>query len=253
MSSLIFGIDIEAGGLKGDFAQVFTVGLQRINSDNPGSLEYEPEMFGIQHYVTPPTCKYRHPVKDGHLPVYDDTPLLKAVWERLSEADMLVGWYSKGYDVKFLNTRGVFNGLPPLPPIAHVDLYYTAKGNFTLSSNRLAAWAEFLGLEQKTPLLRATWRAAANGDPAALAYVTEHCKVDVKLLDGVYARLRPFVRLHPRVEGADLSLCRYCGSPRLQKRGKQLTSQKLTQQRVQCQKCGAWDKRLEREIEQLGL
>jgi len=220
---VILGIDIEATDLKADFGTVLTVDVIRI--DPTGVMQYKPESFNLFDYKenrgtwVPEggTLKQGKPMVRTN----DDALLLVDVQKRLSEADIWTGWYSKGYDLPFLNTRMLLAGVPPLPPIPHIDLYFTARSNYKLSSNRLAAWQEFLNLtDAKTPLLRKTWREAGAGDLEALKYVSEHCHQDVLVLRGVYERLKSSIRLHPRVGGPDTGLCRVCGGQKFQSRGK---------------------------------
>lgn len=245
---LILGVDIEATDLKADFGTVLTVDLIRI--DPTGVMRYKPESFNLYDYkenrgTWVPEGKR---LKDG-VPLVrtnDDSLLLLDVNKRMAEADILTGWYSKGYDLPFLNTRMLLTGAPPLPPIPHIDLYFTARSNYKLSSNRLAAWQEFLDLEvSKTPLLRKTWRDAGAGDLEALKYVSEHCDKDVLVLRGVYERLKPMIRLHPRVAGPNTGLCRICGGDKFQSRGKVYSGNTKTwKQKALCvtpvQRQGEW-------------
>ncbi len=172
----------------------------------------------------------------------DDVALLGEVYEILADADMWVTWYGIKYDVPFLNTRMLEAGFSPLPNIPHVDLWFTARHHLKLSSNRLANVQDFLQLkDSKTPLTRRVWREAEAGDAKSQEYIVDHCLKDVKVLEGAYERLRPYVRTHPRVAG--FGPCRACGSKRMQKRGIAITKLKNEKQRVQCQACGAWDTR----------
>jgi len=132
-----------------------------------------------------------------------DARLLKFVHKVLTEdADIIVSWYGKEYDRKFLNSRMLMVGLPPLPPLnsEHVDLYFTARGNLKLHANRLQSVSEALGCPySKTPVRADIWRMAMREDPQAMRYIIDHCKRDVDILVWCYMKLRPFVRQHPYV------------------------------------------------------
>lgn len=223
-SPVILGLDIEATNLKPDFGTVLAVGTK--------ALGKRAKILNLLDFYPP--CGTCHRSKTD-----SDSLLLAEAHKVLSSADLWVGWYSKGFDLKFLNARMLIAGLDPLPPIPHIDLYFIAKHHFNLSSNRLAAWQEFLDLRvEKTPLKRAIWRAAGAGEPAALGYVATHCRRDTEVLEGVYMRLRSFVRTHPFVNGP--ANCRVCGSAQLERRGFALTVLKTPRQRVRCRNCGHW-------------
>lgn len=183
----------------------------------------------------------KHCSKCGRVDAVDDKPLIAQAHKVLASADMWVTWYGKGFDAKFINTRVLDAGLPPLPDIPHVDLYWTARGNLKLSSNRLANVQNFLQLPtHKTPLTRRVWRRAQAGDVKSIEYIIDHCEKDVDVLDEAYQRLKPYVRQHPRV--STVEACRVCGEA-VQKRGFALTTLRGPRYRVQCTGCGAWETR----------
>lgn len=219
--------DIESTNLDADFGTTLAFGWKVLGDKKAHTIS-------LLDFCDP--CK-----SCGKFDAHSDVALLERVWEILSTADVVVTWYGKGFDEKFLNTRMLDAGLPPMPNVPHVDLYFTAKHKLKLSSNRLASVQEFLRLPvAKTPLTRNTWRAAEAGDAKALKYIEHHCLMDVEVLEGAYLKLRPFVRQHPRVNG--YGPCRVCGAE-VQSRGIVLTAKKNEKRRVWCPKCGHWDSR----------
>lgn len=172
----------------------------------------------------------------------DDTGLMKAVYKIISAADVIVSWYGKGYDIKYLNSRMIIAGLNVLPPVPHVDLYFTARFQLKLRSNRLASVQDFLQLEEsKTKLDMRLWMVARDGEPkerkAALLYIDEHCRKDVLVLEQAYMKLRPLVRTHPNM-GASNGGCRVCGSTDCQPDGKQIVNNRI-KARIRCTNCSA--------------
>jgi hypothetical protein len=158
-----------------------------------------------------------------------------------NEADILVTYYGKEYDRKFLNTRMLMAGLPPLPPLSseHVDLYFTSRGTLKLHSNRLQAVSEALGCPMsKTPVRADVWRYAQRGDPKAMAYVIDHCRLDVDILEWCYMKLRAYVRQHPPIT-ANRGDCRVCGTNRWKSQGRR-TRMGRVDRRLRCGGCGAW-------------
>ena len=218
--------DIEATDLEASFGHVLCVGYKYLDAKRT-------KVVSLEDVPKP---------KPGEEP---DAPLMREIHRVLTEeADIIVTYYGKGYDRKFLNTRMLLADLPPLPPLnsEHVDLYFTARGNLKLHSNRLQAVAETLGCPvEKTPVKAQTWRLAMRGDRKALAYVVEHCRRDVEILEWCYKKLRPFVRQHPPT-GA-FGACRVCGADRWQRRGRAISTTAVAKMRIQCQGCGAWSTR----------
>ena len=157
------------------------------------------------------------------------------------EADIIVSYYGKGFDWKFLNTRMLLAGLPPMPPLGmhHIDMYYTAKFNLKLHSNRLQAVSETLGCPvSKTPVRADVWRKAQRGHKESVAYVIEHCKRDIEVLEWVYLKLRGFIRQHPLMGAVEA--CKNCASVKFQFRGYTTNSKGVVSRRRQCNGCGFW-------------
>jgi uncharacterized protein YprB with RNaseH-like and TPR domain len=227
-ASKVLLLDIEASSLEADFGHCYCFGYKWLG-------EKRPRILSMTDYAKPcTTCK--------RVDTMSDKRLMQTVYPLMSQADVWVGWYSKGYDIRFLNTRMLDAGLPPLPPVAHVDLYWTARWQLKLSSNRLASVQDFLQLKaSKTPLNKRVWRQAQAGHGPSLRYIEEHCLADVEVLEQAYEKLRPLVRSHPHVRGQ--GPCRVCGSEKLQRRGLAVGTWVKPRYRYQCQECGAWQTR----------
>ena len=128
----------------------------------------------------------------------DDTELCLAIRNSLEEADILIGWNSKLFDIPFLNARLMQAGEKPMrKDIMHIDLMYYAKGQFMrIGSAKLDNVQKFFGTETgKTVIDWDTWALAATGDPKALDEVVQHCQNDVYALAEVFDELKPNVRL----------------------------------------------------------
>ncbi len=128
----------------------------------------------------------------------DDVALVVALRDYLEQFDMLVGWYSKMFDIPFLNTRLLIgNERPMRTDIMHLDPIYKArKGSLTLHSARLDAVAKTFRLPvQKTGLDPDIWNDAADGVTEAMDYVVQHCEADVLVLRMVFHILKPLVKV----------------------------------------------------------
>lgn len=130
----------------------------------------------------------------------DDVAVAVALRDYLEQFDFIVGWYSKMFDVPYLNTRLFIAGERPLrSDLKHVDAIWKAKkGNLALHSARLDALAKTLRLDvQKSGLDPDIWNDAADGEKYAMDYVVEHCELDVLVLRKVfYAMKQMFPIIH---------------------------------------------------------
>lgn len=177
----------------------------------------------------------------------DDGPLLRHVAPVLSEADMWITHNGKRFDVPFFNSRLVRLGLPPLPPTAHVDTYNSiARHGLKVSSRRLGALADFLGVEEgKESLGMGPWkelrRGTRKGRDSILNKIAEYCKQDVRCLEAVYDRLKVLYSAGPSL-AVEAGQCPRCGIfETLQRRGYNIR-QTGRDQRFQCQACGGWSR-----------
>jgi uncharacterized protein YprB with RNaseH-like and TPR domain len=225
--------DIESTHLKADWATLRCIGWK---------------WYGDPAVHVPSLMDYRGWNRD----VTDDRKLLADFHKVLMEADMLVTYFGKGFDLKMIQSKFLEYDLPVLPSIPHVDLFFTVKSNMTLTRKSLDNVSRYLNLEnEKSYVSGKIWKRAMAGHPESINYVIEHCKADVLVLEELYTKLKPLVRTHPRVAGWEP--CRTCGSTKLQSRGQALTISKGTRYRIQCQDCGAWETRSSKHMEDSGI
>lgn len=223
MTAKVTAFDIEATGLKADFAFLLTCSFGDVG-------EKKVELFTLRSY-------------GDKNPLLYEKELVHDVREFMCEdIDVLLSYYGKGYDIPFLNSKMLEYGFDALPNLPHVDLYWTAKSNLSLSRKSMQNVGYFTQIShEKSPVEGRLWKRAMTGDLGALREIEKHNVADIDVLRDVYIKLRPYVRMHPRLNG-NLA-CRFCGAFRLQNRGLYVTHLKNDQQRVQCQACGSWDKR----------
>ena len=176
----------------------------------------------------------------------NDKLMLIDIANVFAQADIVCSWYGIGFDVKFLNSRMLYHHLPPLPNVAHLDLWWTCKKTFALNSNRLQSFQEFAELEDaKNRIMPMLWIKAMSGHGPSLKYVKDHCYHDIEVLRLAYKRMQPFISGHPTMRKVlnDKShpVCDNCGSYKIQQRGKLITMARHYV-RYQCQECGHWFK-----------
>jgi uncharacterized protein YprB with RNaseH-like and TPR domain len=106
-----------------------------------------------------------------------------------------IGSHNTGFDLKFIRTRAVANGLPfpVFGSISHKDVYYIIKNKFKLHRSGLeTACNELIGRTLKTHFDGNTWRHAVQGNQTALGYIFDHCQRDVKDLETLTHKVMDF-------------------------------------------------------------
>lgn len=170
-----------------------------------------------------------------------DWTICKKLHEVLSEADAVIAHNGDKFDIPWVNTRLVYHGMKPLPPFIQIDTRKIAKQKFRFNSNRLDYLGQFLGVGRKIKTDYELWLKCLQGDAAAIRKMVEYNKQDVRLLERVYLKLRPFVeaRLNRVLWGEP---CPSCGEGTLQARGFAVTRASRWH-RFQCTSCGAWSRK----------
>ena len=167
----------------------------------------------------------------------------------LDEADAIMSYNGKSFDMPHLNREFLLAGLTPPSPYKQIDLFLTIKRQFNFPSNKLAYVSKALGLSGKASHEGfELWVKCMAGDEKAWATMRKYNKRDVTLLEELYEKLRPWVVNHPSfaaITGND-ETCPSCGSEDLQRRGFAYTAQTAYRQ-YQCQACGRWSRGTKRE------
>lgn len=174
--------------------------------------------------------------------------MVSYAWKLMDEADVIVHYNGKKFDVPHLQREFVQFGHGPTSPFKQIDLLKVVKDNFKFPSNKLQYVAPALGLEDKVSHEGfELWLACMDGDDAAWGRMQEYNIQDVELLEQLYFKLRPWIKGHPSygaMRGEDV--CPTCGSFDLQKRGVQAL-QSGRYQRFHCGHCGRWSRSSKRE------
>ncbi len=222
MPAKIDFFDIESSNLNADFGFILSGAVKSLGN----SKTYVSKLDDYKSYKSDPT---------------NDKYLVKDLADRLSESDVWVSWYGAGFDVPYINSRLIFHGYDPLPPIPHIDLWRISRYQLKLHSNRLASAASFLQVEEKTKLDGPIWIRASAGHGPSLKYVVEHNVQDVLVLEQAYEKMKPLIMNGPHVGiimGGDRTSCPICGGDRV-KKGLRVTHTG-SKQRLKCNKCGGW-------------
>lgn len=79
----------------------------------------------------------------------DDFDIVCKVVEAVNNCDLMVTFNGKRFDVKLLNTRALFWGLPPVKSPKHIDLFEQSKRVFKFPSNSMQNVSIYLGEQGK--------------------------------------------------------------------------------------------------------
>lgn len=172
--------------------------------------------------------------------------MLYAIHELMSQADAIAHYNGNKFDIPILNQEFMLLKMDPPAPAKQIDLLQTARRRFRLPSNKLDYVAQVLGLGNKTKHKgMQMWHDCMQGDERAWKTMETYNKRDVRLLERVYNRLRPWIINHPNMalymDNPNKPVCPSCGSTHVQSRGVEHTKT-MTYRRFQCQSCGTWSR-----------
>jgi hypothetical protein len=169
--------------------------------------------------------------------------MLKGVHKLLDEADVVVHYNGRSFDIPVLNREFLLNKMPPPAPFKQVDLLKVSRSSFRFQSHKLDYVMKMLGHGGKIKHEGfQLWVKCMNGDDDAWEKMEAYNKGDVTGLEKVYYDFRPWIKGHPN-HGAfdDHDGCPHCASGKLQRRGLAVTRDQRYQ-RYQCLGCGAWSR-----------
>jgi len=120
-----------------------------------------------------------------------DKRICKTLVKELEKLDLLLGFYSTRFDIPYVRTRCLMNGLdfPGYGSLRHIDVYYAARGKVATRRKSLGIIAEALGLDEKTHEPLPIWNKARLGDKESLAKLLAYNENDCKVTWNVYKTL----------------------------------------------------------------
>jgi len=171
--------------------------------------------------------------------------MVRGIYDLVNQADAIVGWNSKNFDMKHLNREFVERGFVPPTEYKHIDLLATVRQQFKFPSNKLDYVAGILLNEHKMDTGGfGLWLGCLAGDAKAWAKMVKYNVADVKLTERMYDRLKGWIKNHPNwglyIEDQDAPVCRNCGSEHIHKKGDEYdTTGLFAYARYKCVTCGA--------------
>jgi len=167
-----------------------------------------------------------------------DLSLTKKLWKILDEADIVIAHNGDAFDNKKAHAKFVEHGLMPPTPYHSIDTRKVAKRYFNFNSNSLQDLGILLNIGQKTPHTGfKLWLDCMKGNRKAWDLMEKYNKQDVKLLEGVYLKLRPWIDNHPAVlRDLIYPICPKCGSKKLNSHG-WVYNKTTSYRRLRCRDC----------------
>lgn len=194
--------------------------------------------FAAKWYADP-KITFRSVHHDGH------EEMIAEAWRLMDEADIIVGYNHRAFDIKHLHREFILAGLGPPSPHKDIDLLMTARRRFKFPSNKLDNVARELGVGFKVQHSGFDlWRGCMDGDDKAWRTMKTYNRHDVVLTEEVYDRLRPWVPNHPNLNmyrGLRVSACHACGSDKLEDAGFHYTQSRAYPQ-FRCCQCGGYSR-----------
>lgn len=175
---------------------------------------------------------------DGH------EVMLEAIWKLVDEADAVIHYNGRAFDMKHLSREWLLAGFQPPSPYKDIDLLTAARSRFKFQSNKLDFVAQQLGVGQKVKHEGFDlWKACLDGDAAAWGRMKKYNVGDITITEEVYYKLRPWIKSHPHVGNysGEENSCPNCGGTELQRRGFYMTPS-VRYQRLRCNGCGTWSR-----------
>ena len=181
---------------------------------------------------------------------HTDPEFMQDMWDLLDEADAVVHYNGKSFDIKHLNRGFAAAGLLPPSPYTQIDLLSEVRKNFRMASNKLDYVCQYfkLGIKVKHVGIE-LWYGCMEGNADDWKTMERYNKRDVVLLPKLYKFLKPWIKNHPNVGlhvDTGKPTCSSCSSTDVQRRGTYRTKTSVYARFV-CNTCGTWNRARKQE------
>tara|TARA_R110000772_G_scaffold55075_2_gene125681 strand:+ start:4375 stop:5205 length:831 start_codon:yes stop_codon:yes gene_type:complete len=168
--------------------------------------------------------------------------MLQEAWDMICEADAIVHYNGRAFDIKHLKREFLLAGMGPPSPHKDIDLLTIVRNQFKFTSNKLDNVSTQLGVGSKVKHDGfEMWVGCMQNDPAAWNKMRKYNIGDITITEAVYEIVRPWYTGHPHVGlyTGDIDGCPKCGSISAMRRGYAYTPSQVYQ-RWCCNNCGGW-------------
>lgn len=144
------------------------------------------------------------------------------------------------FDTKWVRGRAIKFGIDLSFPIVTHDTLKIARNKFRFNSNRLDYLAKYLGVGGKIETGFDLWKdIVLHKDEVALKKMVRYCDNDVKILEAVWEKLKPYA-VHKNAITMDRKKCPECGGVMEIAKHRILASGVLKVQ-LKCTECGKYN------------
>lgn len=174
---------------------------------------------------------------------HDDKRIIETLYSIINDADIVISHNGDRFDNVRLNTRIIYHNMKPLMPYQSIDTLKIAKNHFDFSSRKLDYINKYLGLPQKTDHNFDIWKKSYFGDAESLKKLKFYNIQDVRCLEDLFLKLRPFTRGLPNMNvysEENVSICPSCGSNNLEMIGKFYYTSTGKYKQFECLDCGSY-------------
>lgn len=179
--------------------------------------------------------------KKVHFRKWDDEDFAAHIWNLMDEADGIIHYNGKAFDVKHLNREFLLNDLPPPSSFVDIDLLSVVRQNFKMPSNKLEWVTAEMGYEGKIEHrgVQLWIDCQEHNDPKAWREMKAYNVRDVTEMEPLYYDLRPWIKKHPNAGHWSKDgkvTCFKCGSTNVKKDGWERKTL-VPYQRYRCKDC----------------
>lgn len=166
----------------------------------------------------------------------NDLVVAKKLHEIMTLADVIVAHNGDSFDIKHANALFIKHGLGPIPDRKSIDTLKIARKYFAFPGNSLDSLSKRFGSTGKNK--KPDWYKMTDGDATEINIAAKYCKNDVKELEVIFVKLKPYIKNYPAIRTKKLiENCEVCESTMLQNKGLDFNGTKQYQ-RIKCMECG---------------
>lgn len=216
------------------------------------------QFLGLEQIETPTrmlsvAAKWYKEPKVYFWAAFDEDPdqqreMVEAIWELVNEANVVIHYNGKSFDMRHLNREFKEQGLQEPSPYQYIDLYQAVKKKFYLPSYKLDYVLRWLGKAGKVSHTGfSMWNEIHSSDPVVALKARKLFKKYnigdvVKTEVDVYDELKGWVDGHPNMQlfvpRGDEASCPVCGSEHTKKDGTAPRGNLGRVQKYECLDCG---------------
>jgi uncharacterized protein YprB with RNaseH-like and TPR domain len=124
----------------------------------------------------------------------NDKQLVIDIKKEIEEADILVSYNGKRFDIPFINARLAYWGIDTIRVPKHIDLYSVIKWHYRLSDYKLQTASYFWQTENQKTIVDGMHWVRALISKKSMDYIVQHCEQDVKVLKEVFEKVKASIK-----------------------------------------------------------